>query len=380
MLAGILLAVLMLFGAQGSIASASTLQEIHIKQENKQKELTQLNTKVSRSLEEVNVLNDELNALEEEVSNKTKEITQTEEEIVVQEKLLEERIEQAKARLLTIQKTELNQTVVTSILEAESVSDLINRAYVLMTLQGASNEQLDVAFVEQEKLTALQDRLVEEKTTLVEKTAEASSKKGALDKQVASLQKLIRDNQAELAQLNQEREAEESRIAEQKRKAQEAAVAAAKQKKAVDKKEAVNKNDAQAPNNSVVASAKSDKKPTSSKKKVEASKPAPSKKPAAPQTGNGRTLTVSATGYSTQQPGLSTHTATGIDLRVNPRVIAVDPRVIPLGSMVDVPGHGIFIAGDTGGAIKGNIIDIHFTTVGQALQWGRRTVTIKVLN
>ena len=61
-------------------------------------------------------------------------------------------------------------------------------------------------------------------------------------------------------------------------------------------------------------------------------------------------------------------------------MIAVDPRVIPLGSMVEIPGFGIYIAGDTGGAIKGNIIDIHFATVGQALKWGRRSVTIKILN
>ena len=85
----------------------------------------------------------------------------------------------------------------------------------------------------------------------------------------------------------------------------------------------------------------------------------------------GRTLNVQATGYSYNEPGLSPYTATGIDLRKNPTVIAVDPSVIPLGSLVEVPGYGIAIAGDTGGAIKGNIIDLHFTTVDQANQWGR---------
>ena len=94
----------------------------------------------------------------------------------------------------------------------------------------------------------------------------------------------------------------------------------------------------------------------------------------------GRTLNVQATGYSYNEPGLSPYTATGIDLRKNPTVIAVDPSVIPLGSLVEVPGYGIAIAGDTGGAIKGNIIDLHFTTVDQANQWGRRNVTIRILN
>ncbi|MCD8506038.1 MAG: 3D domain-containing protein [Alkalibacterium thalassium] len=108
--------------------------------------------------------------------------------------------------------------------------------------------------------------------------------------------------------------------------------------------------------------------------------PAPAPAPAKPEVSSGRTLRVQATGYSTKQPNLSTHTATGIDLRINPRVIAVDPSVIPLGSMVEVEGMGVYIAGDTGGAIRGNIIDIHFQTVGEALSWGRRSVTIRVLD
>jgi cystine transport system substrate-binding protein len=40
----------------------------------------------------------------------------------------------------------------------------------------------------------------------------------------------------------------------------------------------------------------------------------------------------------------------------------------------------VAIAGDTGGAIKGKIIDLHFSTVQQAVSWGRRTVTVKILN
>lgn len=59
------------------------------------------------------------------------------------------------------------------------------------------------------------------------------------------------------------------------------------------------------------------------KEEAKTEKPAETKK-AENASSNGRTVQVSATGYSTQQANLSTHTATGIDLRVNPRVIAVD--------------------------------------------------------
>ncbi len=82
-----------------------------------------------------------------------------------------------------------------------------------------------------------------------------------------------------------------------------------------------------------------------------------------------RTLTVSATGYA-----LRGRTATGV--YTAPGIVAVDPSVIPLGTRMTIPGYGEGIAADTGGAVHGNIIDLWFPTVAQALQWGRRTVTI----
>lgn len=97
-----------------------------------------------------------------------------------------------------------------------------------------------------------------------------------------------------------------------------------------------------------------------------------------------RKLTVESTAYSVAQAGsggMTGVTATGIDLRANPnkRVIAVDPSVIPLGTTVWVEGYGVAIAGDTGGAIRGNKIDVHVPTVAEAIQWGRRNVTVKIL-
>jgi len=63
----------------------------------------------------------------------------------------------------------------------------------------------------------------------------------------------------------------------------------------------------------------------------------------------------------------------------NAKVVAVDPSVIPLGSRVWVSGYGEAIAGDTGGAIKGNRIDLHFPTKDAAYAFGNGTVTVKVL-
>lgn len=60
-------------------------------------------------------------------------------------------------------------------------------------------------------------------------------------------------------------------------------------------------------------------------------------------------------------------------------VIAVDPRVIPLGTRVFVDGYGEAIAADVGGAIKGNRIDVCFETRREALNWGRRKVQVMIL-
>lgn len=58
--------------------------------------------------------------------------------------------------------------------------------------------------------------------------------------------------------------------------------------------------------------------------------------------------------------------------------IAVDPRVIPLGKKIYVPGYGWGKSMDTGGSVRGNVIDIWYPTRSECMQWGVRTVTIKV--
>lgn len=97
---------------------------------------------------------------------------------------------------------------------------------------------------------------------------------------------------------------------------------------------------------------------------------------------NGKEFYVTATAYTANCSGCSGVTATGLNLKANPssKVIAVDPSVIPLGSKVWVEGYGYAIAADTGGAIKGNKIDVFISSKSQAASWGRKKVRIKVLN
>ncbi|MCU7710679.1 LysM peptidoglycan-binding domain-containing protein [Priestia sp. JV24] len=110
------------------------------------------------------------------------------------------------------------------------------------------------------------------------------------------------------------------------------------------------------------------------------STPAPA--PAQERKSVSKEITVEATAYTAYCAGCSGITATGIDLRSNPnrKVIAVDPRVIPLGSRVYVEGYGEAIAGDTGGAIKGTRVDLFMASQSSALNWGRKTVKLQILD
>ncbi|MEE0867337.1 MAG: 3D domain-containing protein [Clostridia bacterium] len=82
--------------------------------------------------------------------------------------------------------------------------------------------------------------------------------------------------------------------------------------------------------------------------------------------------------------GYGGQTATGIPL--DKGVIAVDPKVIPLGSRVYVEAldgswsYGYAVAGDTGGAIKGNRVDLCFRTRSECIQFGRRKCRVYVLS
>ncbi|HTX57417.1 MAG TPA: 3D domain-containing protein [Candidatus Acidoferrales bacterium] len=81
-----------------------------------------------------------------------------------------------------------------------------------------------------------------------------------------------------------------------------------------------------------------------------------------------------ATAYTPYCGGCSGVTATGRP--AGHGVVAVDPRVIPLGTRLYIPGYGYAVAGDTGGAIVGYRIDLGYTSNRDALEFGRRAVTV----
>lgn len=105
-----------------------------------------------------------------------------------------------------------------------------------------------------------------------------------------------------------------------------------------------------------------------------------------------KSVTMTATAYDLsfqstgKNPGDKYYGITASGTKVRPGVVAVDPRVIPLGTKLYVKSldgtkdYGFAIAEDKGGAIKGNKIDLYFETAEQVRQFGRRKVKVYILD
>lgn len=325
-----------------SVGHAASLDEISKEQQAKQSSMAAVDSQISETLVSLNEKNKEIEDLNTQIADKKASLSTTATQIKEKQASVDERIEQAKKRLQTLQTSEVNKNMVLVMMESESVTDFFNRAIMVGTLQSADNDKLELAVKEKEELAKLESKLKTDAVALEEKTVAVDKQSKELNTKMVSLQKTMDDNKAALDELDKQKQSEQKRVDDE---------ASAKQ----------------AAETKAVAVPAADTTPV-----------------ATPATGggasSGKTVIVESTAYSVAESASSFYTALGIDLRQNPMVIAVDPRVIPLGSRVEVSGYGTAIAGDTGGAIKGNKIDVHFSSVAQCLQWGRRTVTVKILD
>ncbi len=204
-----------------------------------------------------------------------------------------------------------------------------------LELERKAIEQERQQQIEQEKRLAEQKRIAEEKRV-------AEAKRIAEEKRAA-------EEKAEREQA--EREAKAERLAEEKR------VAAEQARQEEAKRQAV--------------AAKKQSAPTAT---------------ATPVSTAGRSIQAESTAYTNDAADNGSYggrvlTATGHDVTDSiyyngMRIIAVDPAVIPLGTVVQIEGVGQAIALDTGGRIKGNIVDLLVDTKDEAINWGRRHITI----
>jgi 3D (Asp-Asp-Asp) domain-containing protein len=92
-----------------------------------------------------------------------------------------------------------------------------------------------------------------------------------------------------------------------------------------------------------------------------------------------RMMELTATAYG---PGGNGKWGMTTAMGIRPRygIVAVDPRIIPLGTRLYVEGYGPALAADTGGAIKGMRIDLFYPTDRQAYNYGRKKVRVLIMN
>ena len=331
-------------------------------------DVQKLEAQLTSELQKVNTKYQEIESLNQQIDSLNKEKETLAEKITTQEVKVEERKEVASKRLQQIQVSDFVSYSILHLLNSESISDFFNRLYVFQQLFQSDEEVLKNLSNQVAELNRLQKEAEKAATDLVTKKEQLTAENQAFESSVNDLKKLIADNKEALAKVQEQKKETAGVVA--------STITAVAQ--LTSDKPAIASSTQQIP---TTQAATVQPATTVAQTQVPATAETPTTQaPATSNQSGGRTLNVQATGYSYNEPGLSYYTATGIDLRNNPTVIAVDPSVIPLGSLVEVPGYGIAIAGDTGGAIKGNIIDLHFTTVEQANQWGRRNIKIRILN
>ena len=388
---------LMLAGLAASLTlsitqvQGSTLDTLTQEEKQTEAQIASVEVTIGETLASINLKQMGIDDLKAQITAAEESQIETRAAIEAQKEVIASRKEQLKTRLVALQTSDATTNQILMLLDSENFADFISRAYVVGQLQAADNEQIETAISEEEKLTALEEQLADEIQTVKAAENRLKSESTALAAELTTLKGILSDNQTVLSQVKTEYADEAARLAAEEAQAKADAAAADAAAKAAEEQQIAESSSAVAESASSAsvqesAVASSATAPVSqitdsSVASVETAPVVTITTPAVTETpaAQGKTLVVSATAYSRHEAGLSNFTATGIDLSVNPMVIAVDPSVIPLGSLVSVPGYGIAIAGDTGGAIVGNKIDLHMEDLNAALSFGRQTLTITIL-
>lgn len=354
---------------------ASTLDQLNEQERQQQEKISSLESTIGEKLNYINQKKAEVADLYSQVEVIEGEITETSVAIEKQKEVIAARTEQLKDRLVALQVSSTTTERLMMLFNSPNLTEFMSRFYLLAQIQAADNDRMEDAQAEFDKLAELEAKLASDKEAIQTKTAQAEAETELVNQELASLQTVLAENREELMDIVSSKDKEIKRLEEVARAEKEAAEKAAAEQAAAEQAAAAEAERAAAAQASAETPA-----PAAQPAVQTAQVAAPAQTAAPAKPASGRTVTVSATAYSRNQAGLSNTTATGIDLRQNPMVIAVDPSVIPLGSLVEVPGYGIAIAGDTGSAIKGNRIDLHMEDLSAAIAFGRRQLTVTILN
>lgn len=348
----VLISILFNLRAAAVAGLCDSVADIQAKQESVKKQLDQNSNELSGKMDEINQVYQKLSDLEGKKKETEQRITQTQTKLQQAQQEKKNRVRDAEERLCELQKRQGTNTSLSILEKSTSLTQWLRSMIALQRLQSVYNDSLAAVKQSIVDISQAKEQLQGYQSNLASQERQVNDQKAVLDSQMSDLKKKIADGQSEMKQLA-DREQQAKAMEEAQKKAAEEE--AQKQQQASNQKQQVQQTSTKTVDNSEAATS-------------------------ADNVSGSKTLTMSATAYSTEANGMGTYSATGINLKQHPSCVAVDPSVIPLGSIIWVSGYGVSVAGDTGTAIKGNVIDLHFSTVAQSMAWGRRTVTVKILN
>ncbi|MHC5269449.1 3D domain-containing protein [Enterococcus sp. LJL98] len=359
--------------------SADTMDSLNKEEVRLQQESQAISQEVQNALTKVNQTYQAVESLKGDIAENEALLVTTQEEIKTTEEAIERRKANVAERLRHLQVNRVNENKLLKLLDSSSLQELVNGIYAITILQNAEKEVVEGLEAETEKLKKLETTVSETKTSLVANQAALEEEANTLDVRVKDLQAELANNQTALSAVANSKAVELARIeAEEARKKEAAAQKKAEEKAQAEAKKQESTN--QGPSTTTPETSQPSQPKPEQPKPETPSTPNPPVTENQPSSGK-KVLYMESTAYSYKEAGSSFYTAMGIDLRENPQVVAVDPSVIPLGTIVEVEGYGVAIAADTGGAIKGNILDVHLTSVEACHAWGRKfNVKVTILD
>ena len=326
-------------------------------QEISQESIQQLEQEISQKLNFANEKYRQVESLKQDLNELKSNQKELELQIAEQQDKLEEKEKVVKERMIALQSSGVIYQRFVQLLQATSISDFFHRLIVIQELFKSDILTIQNYQKEVQALVDSQKELRETEEILFKKQQDLETETSLYTDSIQVLKQNLANNKEALFAIREQ----ESKAQALSENTEPTTHHASEDKKTEQVHSKVDKNN------------ETKEKNVSSTKTETVSNEVKS-------TSSGKEFAAEATAYSYKEAGLSYYTAMGIDLRSNPNVIAVDPSRIPLGTLVEVPGYGVAIAGDTGGDIKGNRIDLHYPEVQQALDFGRRKITIKVMN
>ncbi|MDU4884335.1 3D domain-containing protein [uncultured Clostridium sp.] len=372
------LAILILLSSLGTIPTyATTPQDTINKNLSKYKELDSeildLDSKIEELNNEIATINSQLaenkeaiNSIETQIQSTEAKLEQTKEEIEQAQIILDNRVR-------NMYKTNISSNMIVSIITSTSISDLFSRIQSISKIISTDKEILS-------DINEKKDSLNKDIDTLSSKNNELKTLQATIENDLKVVEEKKQEQEEYSDKLNAEKEAVFAVIEENEKTliSKPLSIANSETDSVSELQNAIDTLNSYIPllNSSTIINMAKEGISNAESRISELNKPI------VPTTSTEigtviKTLTMESTAYYGH--GI---TASGLKPVRNPdgiSTIAVDPNVIPLGTKVYVSGYGLAIAADTGGAIKGNIIDVFLNTNEECISWGRRNVTVQIL-